>query len=477
MSIMFSPGRGRIPRRCARSRSADMQEPAAPVGAVASAATGASRELLAEGAVVLRGFARLEAASLVAAVAKIAAISPFRQMTTPGGFRMSVAMTNCGAAGWITDRAGYRYERVDPATGRAWPPLPSRFRALAARAAAMAGFAVFVPDACLINRYNPTPNCLCIATRTSAICRRRWSRSRWACRRRFCGEGFPARIGCGGSGSNMAMLWFGAAPRASSIMGWRRSPMATIRKPAARASISRCANLCETLRIAIWLGYRAGLLRYRYRWFGFLADDRSDLLGAARIFTKAKPAAADCSGIGPAYAVFEDRHRIGNALELVKPDRMQAPVCICERPGHIAGYCAAYIMDLGRVLHARGDVDRAAIDPDGTLGVALLADDHIAAMHPDAKARHHPELGSIGALLATDRREYRVQGSQYSIVAHRLSPIPDRDQPVALVEINLAAEIGDRFCNIEQKFADQRLDLERAEPFGQRGRVVNIDKH
>jgi alkylated DNA repair protein (DNA oxidative demethylase) len=132
-----------------------MQEPAAPVGAVASAATGASRELLAEGAVVLRGFARLEAASLVAAVAKIAAISPFRQMTTPGGFRMSVAMTNCGAAGWITDRAGYRYERVDPATGRAWPPLPSRFRALAARAAAMAGFAVFVPDACLINRYEP----------------------------------------------------------------------------------------------------------------------------------------------------------------------------------------------------------------------------------------------------------------------------------------------------------------------------------
>jgi alkylated DNA repair protein (DNA oxidative demethylase) len=108
-----------------------MQEPAAPVGAVASAATGASRELLAEGAVVLRGFARLEAASLVAAVAKIAAISPFRQMTTPGGFRMSVAMTNCGAAGWSASirRPGGPGRRCRPGSGL-WLRERRRWRAL-----------------------------------------------------------------------------------------------------------------------------------------------------------------------------------------------------------------------------------------------------------------------------------------------------------------------------------------------------------
>ena len=73
-------------------------------------------EWLGERAVLLRGFARDQAAILVAAVAEIAAAAPFRNMITPGGFRMSVAMTNCGRAGWITDRKGYRYEVVDPMT-------------------------------------------------------------------------------------------------------------------------------------------------------------------------------------------------------------------------------------------------------------------------------------------------------------------------------------------------------------------------
>jgi DNA oxidative demethylase len=114
-----------------------------------------SIEPLGESAVVLRGFARREAAVLVAAVAEITACAPFRNMITPGGFRMSVAMTNCGRAGWITDRKGYRYEFVDPITGRAWPPMPPSFRGLAAGAAEAAGFAGFEPDACLINRYEP----------------------------------------------------------------------------------------------------------------------------------------------------------------------------------------------------------------------------------------------------------------------------------------------------------------------------------
>jgi alkylated DNA repair protein (DNA oxidative demethylase) len=119
------------------------------------AVAGDCRERLSEGAVVLRGFARTEAAALVAAVDEIADISPFRHMVTPGGYLMSVAMTSCGDAGWITDRSGYRYSRQDPAAGRAWPPMPAVFRSLAARAAAAGGFDDFAPDACLVNHYEP----------------------------------------------------------------------------------------------------------------------------------------------------------------------------------------------------------------------------------------------------------------------------------------------------------------------------------
>ena len=76
-------------------------------------------------------------------------------MVTPGGYTMSVAMTNCGHLGWVTDRRGYRYDPIDPATGKPWPPLPASFHALATRAAAAGGFAGFEPDACLVNRYEP----------------------------------------------------------------------------------------------------------------------------------------------------------------------------------------------------------------------------------------------------------------------------------------------------------------------------------
>ena len=112
-------------------------------------------EALADGAVLLRGFATPEATAVMERLQDILLAAPFRHMVTPGGFRMSVAMTNCGRAGWITDRRGYRYDPVDPTTGRPWPPLPGLFRQLATRAAAEAGFAGFEPDACLINRYEP----------------------------------------------------------------------------------------------------------------------------------------------------------------------------------------------------------------------------------------------------------------------------------------------------------------------------------
>ncbi|MGJ4949277.1 DNA oxidative demethylase AlkB [Bradyrhizobium sp. HKCCYLS20291] len=117
--------------------------------------TGPSREPLAPGAVLLRGFARSHETELLAAIETITAQAPFRRMITPGGHQMSVAMTNCGAFGWVTDRSGYRYDAVDPESGKTWPAMPSLFRQLAEQAAGAAGFAGFAPDACLINRYEP----------------------------------------------------------------------------------------------------------------------------------------------------------------------------------------------------------------------------------------------------------------------------------------------------------------------------------
>ena len=115
----------------------------------------ASREEMAEGAVLLRGFVRDSETELVAELRKIVAQAPFRRMVTPGGHQMSVAMTNCGNAGWVTDSHGYRYSADDPETGQPWPAMPSLFREIADRAAERAGFAGFSPDVCLINRYVP----------------------------------------------------------------------------------------------------------------------------------------------------------------------------------------------------------------------------------------------------------------------------------------------------------------------------------
>jgi len=110
---------------------------------------------MAEGAVLLRGFAEPFEADLIADLRDIVEQAPFRHMVTPGGHQMSVAMTNCGSAGWVTDRSGYRYDANDPEAGRPWPAMPPSFRELAGQAAAQAGFGGFAPDACLINRYQP----------------------------------------------------------------------------------------------------------------------------------------------------------------------------------------------------------------------------------------------------------------------------------------------------------------------------------
>jgi len=114
-----------------------------------------AKQKLQEGAVLLHRRALPVEKALLAAIDRIAAQAPFRRMVTPGGFQMSVAMTNCGSAGWVTDRTGYRYDLCDPESGAPWPAMPDVFLKLAHDAAEDVGFAGFGPDACLINCYEP----------------------------------------------------------------------------------------------------------------------------------------------------------------------------------------------------------------------------------------------------------------------------------------------------------------------------------
>src|SRR6185295_10822061 len=107
------------------------------------------RETMGPGSLLLRGYALPREAALLTAIEAVAAEAPFRHMMTPGGNTMSVAMTTCGQVGWVTDRKGYRYSPTDPATNKPWPPMPECFQALAADAAAEAGYRDFQPDSCL----------------------------------------------------------------------------------------------------------------------------------------------------------------------------------------------------------------------------------------------------------------------------------------------------------------------------------------
>ncbi|MFO6299453.1 DNA oxidative demethylase AlkB [Rahnella selenatireducens] len=113
------------------------------------------REDLSPGAVVLRGAARENDTALLAEIDRIAGQVPFQYRATPGGYAMSVAMTNCGDVGWVTDKAGYRYQTTSPESHQQWPAMPELFRDIAVKAAEQAGFPGFNPDACLINRYQP----------------------------------------------------------------------------------------------------------------------------------------------------------------------------------------------------------------------------------------------------------------------------------------------------------------------------------
>lgn len=112
-------------------------------------------ERLGPGAFLFRGYAFDLADDLLAAIGEVSAASPFRRMKTPGGRRMSAAMTGCGRRSWVTDSKGYRYSERDPETGTPWPAMPPVMANLASQVAAQAGFRGFAPDVCLINRYEP----------------------------------------------------------------------------------------------------------------------------------------------------------------------------------------------------------------------------------------------------------------------------------------------------------------------------------
>lgn len=120
-----------------------------------AARTESWKEPLGPGAMILRNFAAADETAILTGLEEVAAQAHFRHMITPGGSRMSVAMTNCGPLGWVTDRSGYRYDAIDPESGKPWPPMPEAFLRLATDAAVKGGFKGFMPDACLINRYEP----------------------------------------------------------------------------------------------------------------------------------------------------------------------------------------------------------------------------------------------------------------------------------------------------------------------------------
>ena len=149
---------------------------------------------------LLRGFAEADAPRLIEAVNAIAQRAAFRHLVVPGGHTMSVAMTNCGRVGWVSDRSGYRYDPLDPATGKPWPAMPPAFLDLATRAATDAGFPDYDPDACLI----------------------------WVCPRRFYGAASAARIRSGVCAWNRVTWSCGAVPHASFITASLRSRTAII---------------------------------------------------------------------------------------------------------------------------------------------------------------------------------------------------------------------------------------------------------
>jgi hypothetical protein len=171
------------------------------------------QEPLAPGAIILRRYARERAPALLQAISEIASRSPFRQMVTPGGYTMSVAMTNCGELGWTTNQHGYLYAADDPLTGKRWPQMPPLFRELAAEAAAAAAMRALPRMRVLSTAISRERSCRCIRIKTSKTCERRLSPSRWGCRQYFSSAGCGVTIRYSGCCWSTATWWSGAANR------------------------------------------------------------------------------------------------------------------------------------------------------------------------------------------------------------------------------------------------------------------------
>jgi alkylated DNA repair protein (DNA oxidative demethylase) len=107
----------------------------------------------ADGARLVAGYLdRAAQAVLADAVRAAIAAAPLYQPRMPrSGSPFSVRMTNCGALGWVSDEAGYRYQPEHPLTGAPWSPIPEI--ALAAWAE-LTGYPA-PPEACLVNWYGP----------------------------------------------------------------------------------------------------------------------------------------------------------------------------------------------------------------------------------------------------------------------------------------------------------------------------------
>ena len=140
------------------------------------------------------------------------------------------------------------------------------------------------------------------------------------------------------------------------------------------------------------------------------------------------------------------------------PERKQLRLAVGKRVRDVAGYGAANTMRFRRFFHSCRDIDGTSVNPDRPLGIALLADDDLAAMHPNAEAGYHAELPLICRLLSPDGGNHRIDRPQDLVSPDRLVPIPQRDQTVALIEVDFSAVVGDRLGDVEEELADQRLD-------------------